>query len=122
MKALALAAAILAWAPIYAHASSPLRETDPHAVLRHMGFALAATYCRDRLVNWLGHDLIFDWAEAKLGESVEEDRNKKHFIAGAEEADKVIGKGRKNVAAYCAELDRRFGDRGAVVRGLVTRR
>ncbi len=81
-----------------------LSKRKPHDILHQMGFVMGAAKCRDFQFNWLAHDLVFDWAEAMLGEDVNLARHKVPTIAGAEAADALIKRG---LPGYCAELLRR---------------
>jgi hypothetical protein len=96
-----------------------LAKRKPHDILHQMGFAMGTAKCTNLSFNWLAHDLVFDWAEAKLGEDINLERNKAPTIAGAEAADALIKRG---LPGYCAELWKRFGDTGTQIPGLLVRK
>ena len=64
-----------------------LAKHKPHDILHQMGLAMGTAKCSNLRFNWLAHALVFDWAEAKLGEVINLERNKAPTIAGAEAAD-----------------------------------
>lgn len=96
-----------------------LSKYDPHHILKQMGFAMGTAYCPEYQFNWLAHDLVFDWAEAKLGEDIEIERHKQHYLAGVDDANGLM---KANLPVYCAELWTRFGEDGDEIPGLILRK